>query len=205
MMKGLLTKDALIIKKYCIYNILITIVFFAISIYSSNSSFFLYYSAAMISLIPITVFAYDEGAKWSRYEAILPIKKSVSVTEKYLLLLILVVPAVIIFGALSAVRNELNFNDAVINAGVIFISSSIAPCTAFPIIFKFGYLKGRILNIIIIAVMVAFITVLTSVKNTLDFENAEITISPFVFIIIPFVILAISYLISLAIYKSKEI
>lgn len=205
MMKGLLTKDALIIKKYCIYNFIITALFFVISIYSNNSSFFLYYSAAMISLIPITVFAYDEVAKWSRYEAILPMKKSVTVTEKYLLLLILVIPAVIIFGALSAVRNELNFNDAVINAGVIFISSSIAPCTAFPIIFKFGYLKGRIINVIIIAVMVAFITALTSVKNTLEFENAEITINPFIFIIIPFAILAISYLISLAIYKSKEI
>ncbi len=205
MMKGLLTKDALIIKKYCIYNFIITALFFVISIYSNNSSFFLYYSAAMISLIPITVFAYDEGAKWSRYEAILPMKKSVSVTEKYLLLLILVVPAVIVFGTLYAIRNDLNFNDAVINAGVIFISSSIAPCTAFPIIFKFGYLKGRILNIIIIAVMVAFITALTSVKNTLEFENAEITINPFIFIIIPFAILAISYLISLAIYKSKEI
>lgn len=204
-MKGLLTKDALIIKKYCIFNFLIAIVFFAISIYSPNSSFFLYYSAAMISLIPITVFAYDEAAKWSRYEAILPMKKSVTVTEKYLLLLILVIPTVIIFGTLSAVRTDLNFNDAVINAGTIFIISAFVPCIAFPIIFKFGYLKGRIINVIIVAAMVAVITILTAIKNTLDFENAEITINPFIFIIIPFAILAISYLISLAIYKSKEI
>lgn len=205
MMKGLLTKDALIIKKYCIYNFIITVLFFVISIYSPNSSFFLYYSAAMVSLVPITVFAYDEGAKWSRYEAILPMKKSVSVTEKYLLLIILVLPIVLIFGVVSAIRNGLNLNDAVLNIGVLFISSMIAPCVAFPIIFKFGYLKGRILNIIIIAVMVAFITVLTSVKNTLEFENAEITINPFVFIIIPFIILALSYLISFAIYKKKEV
>ncbi|MDE6723656.1 MAG: ABC-2 transporter permease, partial [Eubacterium sp.] len=95
-MKGLLIKDFKFIKKHNFGFIIVSVLFLCIAAINSSSMYFAYYSGAMISLMPIFTMAYDEHYNWNKYEAVLPIKKSIIVLEKYVLLAIISVPAVMI-------------------------------------------------------------------------------------------------------------
>ena len=82
-MKGLLIKDAILIKKYCILNFAISVLFFAISVMDPENILFALVSVVLISRIPITINAYDEQFKWNLFEAALPINRKTVVLEKY--------------------------------------------------------------------------------------------------------------------------
>lgn len=83
-MKGLFVKDCILIKNIAFSYIDINYVFI-MSILGSSNIFFRFYSVVMLSIIPITISAYDEQCKWSAYEAALPISRKQVVLENTLL------------------------------------------------------------------------------------------------------------------------
>lgn len=204
-MKGLLIKDAILIKKYCIFHFIISLLFFAISVANGSNLFFRFYSVAMVSIIPITISAYDEQCKWNAYEAALPISRKQVVLEKYIVALILVIPTTIIYSAILLIIGKENTSDIFAEASLMLLCGIIPPSIVLPIIYKFGYLKGRIINFIIIAVLVALISITSfGYVSVTDSQNLFNTAFALIVFAATFVIFIVSLLISTAVYSKKE-
>lgn len=203
-MKGLLIKDAILIKKYCIFHFIMSIMFFVMSIVGKSNLFFRFYSVVMLSIIPITISAYDEQCKWNQYEAALPISRKQTVIEKYIVELMMVVPSTVIYSAILLIINNENKGEILLSAPLMLLCGIIPSSIVLPIIFKFGYLKGRIINFIIIAIA-AMISITFFGYISVD-ENLELVNTVFAIIIFAaaVVIFIISLLISIAVYRKKE-
>ena len=154
-MKGLLIKDAILIKKYCILNFAISVLFFAISVMDPENILFALVSVVLISLIPITINAYDEQFKWNLFEAALPINRKTVVLEKYALLLILVLPVTVIYSLIGLIFNDFSFEEFLFNWSVMLFTGIITPCVTIPILLKFGYIKSRVISIVVIILFAA--------------------------------------------------
>lgn len=210
-MKGLILKDAILIKKYCIFHFLISIIFFIISVIGSSveksNLNFTYYAVAMISIIPITISAYDEQSKWNVYEASLPLSRKQIVFEKYILTALIVVPVSFIYTIILFTLKGGDLSKAIINFTVMLLFGLISPCVVLPIIYKFGYLKGRIINLIIIALIMAIASVsaVTSIsENQPDFSVILGGFTEPLLLATAVIIFVLSAAISVSIYNKKE-
>lgn len=210
-MKGLILKDAILIKKYCIFHFLISIIFFIISVIGSSveksNLNFTYYAVAMISIIPITISAYDEQSKWNVYEASLPLSRKQIVFEKYILTALIVVPVSFIYTIILFTLKGGDLSKAIINFTVMLLFGLISPCVVLPIIYKFGYLKGRIINLIIIALIMAIASVsaVTSTsENQPDFSVLLGSFTEPLLLAAAVIIFVLSAAISVSIYNKKE-
>ncbi|MCD7872500.1 MAG: ABC-2 transporter permease, partial [Clostridiales bacterium] len=166
-----------------------------------------YYSIAIISLIPITVFAYSETYKWNIYENILPVTRKQAAAEKYLLTLILILPALIIQTVLFIVLRTIALNEAAYFISNSLVAALAIPIIMLPIIYKFGYLKGRIVNMIVIAIIMASLTMLNGVlstKGVIPGSEFSPNKSAFVIAAAGIALFIISMLISIKIYEKKE-
>lgn len=207
-MKGLLIKDFMMIKKHCMMLVPIGLVFFAISVASQASSmYFAYYSAAIFSMLPITVMAYDEANKWNKYEILLPIGKAKIVLEKYILLIIFIVPVILIESIGLAVTCNLSVSYTISLISIMLFCGTIAPTVVLPIIFRFGYLKGRIINIIVASLMVVVVNVI-AVTNSSNGTLVESEFEPNEYSILvaaaAVLLIGVSLFISVKVYKNRE-
>lgn len=206
-MKGLLIKDFKFIKKHNFGFIIVALLFFCLSVLSNSSMYFAYYSAAMISLMPVFTMAYDENYKWNKYEAILPIKKSAIVLEKYILLAIIAVPAVMIEALLFHYVKGLSIEHTTSLAYLMLFISFLSPAIVLPLNFRFGYLKGKIINLIVIGVMAASITAI-NIRNNTGETALEGQFTPqndaLLFAILGIILLMISLGLSVLLYKKRE-
>lgn len=203
-MKGLLIKDAILIKKYCILNFAISVLFFAISVTDSENILFTLVSVVLISLIPITINAYDEQFRWNLFEAALPISRKTVAFEKYALLLILVLPVTAIYSLIGFILNDFSFKEFLFNWSVMLFTGIITPSVTIPILLKFGYIKSRVITIVVI---ILFAAGGASAASIVDLAKIPTNISgpvPLILIFVSAVIAVISYLISNAIYAKKE-
>lgn len=201
-MKGLLIKDAILIKKYCVFHFVISLVFFSISVFDDANLFFAYYAVSIVSIIPITISAYDEQCRWNAYEAIVPISKKQSVAEKYIITVCIIVPVAVLYSIIMLFVKKENFSDTLLNLSIMLLCGVIPPSIVLPIIFKFGYLKGRTINFIIIAIMASFTSLGygSAVDNPLRFNAAMVLIM----LVAAAAVFMLSVLISSAVYKNKE-
>ena len=205
-MKGLLIKDAILIKKYCLFHFFVSILFFAISVFGQENLFFGYYAVTMISIIPITISAYDEQTKWNSYEAILPVGRKNIAAEKYLITLCLVLPVTLIYSAVLYFAKEESLNTFLLNAAMMLLFGIISPCIILPIISRFGYLKGRIINFII-AILVVIASISASASGIIESTGGiKLTAGVLAAILAAAAVLIFiaSLLISAAIYSKKE-
>ncbi len=206
-MKGLMIKDFYLIKKHCLALFAVSIIFLLISLFTPQSTYFSYYYVAMISIIPISLMAYDDGYKWNRYEIITPVSRKNIVSEKYILLLLLILPIVLAEGIFFGILLKLNILQIISLLSLMLLCGIISPIIIFPIIFKFGYIKGKIVNMIIIAILTAFITFI-NIINISGSTLIEGTFNPqkytFVFSVIAVILLAVSWLISVRVYSKRE-
>lgn len=206
-MKGLLIKDLMMTKKHGAAIILCCIIFFVISAFS-KSVYLSFYASALISLIVITIMAFDEAYRWTKYEAVLPVSKKSIVLEKYLLVLIICAPVIIIQAIFYPAVFGYGFADTAELIAVNILCAIISPSIIFPIIFKFGYIKAKAMNIVLIA-LIATVTGI-SAKFTLTGDvliegslslNTSIVL---IFLAVSVLIYTTSILLSIRLYKSKE-
>lgn len=211
-MKGLLIKDAILIRKYCKFHFLISLIFFIISLVGSSVKTsninFVYYAVVMVSIIPITISAYDEQSKWNFYEAALPLSRKQIVLEKYILTVFIVIPVSVIYTViLFAVRGG-DSSKAFLTFAIMLLFSLISPSVILPIIYKFGYLKGRIINLIIIALIMAMASVLAITSTNEEQINLSVLLgggfTQLFLLAAAVIIFVLSATISVSIYEKKE-
>lgn len=206
-MKGLLIKDFLLIKKHNISFLFVWVLFFGLSLLSETSMYFSYYSIAMISLMSVFTMAYDENSKWNRYEAILPIKESTIVLEKYILVSITTIPFIILETLAFYFVKELSVENTASLAYLMIFIGIICPAVTLPINFRFGYLKGKLINFIVIAVMAASVTAINMINSTggtaVD-SNFKPQADAFLFAVLAVILFIISFGLSVVLYRRRE-
>lgn len=203
-MKGLLLKDFYLLRKYCRAFIFMVIVFWAASLFAEDNAFLSTYPVLLASVMPVTLISYDEREKWNLYSAALPYSRGQIVSAKYLtgLLSVLVVMVMTVGGqtARMVYQGVASPKSVLAMMAPFIVISLIGPSVLLPIIYKFGTEKGRIAYYILIGVIcgsAVFIPAITDFMNLLRF--------PLVIAAATIVIYAGSWLLSIAIYRKKEL
>lgn len=210
-MKGLLWKDFYMIQKYCKAMLVPVIVFLAVSMvddYSSNL-LFLFYPVVLMGLVPVTILAYDEKCRWLTYGETFPYSREQLVSVKYLISLLLMCGAWLVSFVLQLIRVKLNL--VALHEHILFmlvfvlaiglLSSGIL----FPIVFKLGTEKGRFAYMSTIILICAGGFILTSLDDLkIVLPISANTLSVLIFMV-SVVIFFLSWLLSIQIYKKREL
>jgi ABC-2 type transport system permease protein len=202
-MTGLIIKDLLNLKKQGKIYLLLVVFYFAMGLVNENTSMFTSMMTMVAVLIPLTAMAYDERSKWDRYALTMPISRKNMVMSRYLLGLIFLIVAFVLSMLVNMVISNMKTaeNTLVVLGG--FSTGLMLMSVIFPLLFKFGVEKGRILMMIVIFIPVAALMMISKLGISMPDEEiikSVIYLSP----IIGAVIFLISIYVSLWIYKKKE-
>ncbi|MEE3472330.1 MAG: ABC-2 transporter permease [Butyrivibrio hungatei] len=146
-MKGLLLKDWYMMRKYCRSYLLIAAVFIAVSLYSNDNLFFIFYPCLLCGMIPVNLLGYDERSRWMQYSGTLPYTKTQIVSAKYLIGLLAPVTILIVTGIAQGVKmtvaGNFVFGEFVVLMLLMLIVATLTSSISLPFIFKLGVEKGR--------------------------------------------------------------
>lgn len=212
-MLGLIKKDLYLVKGN-IKRILVMLVIFGLMSFqgSIDISFIVPF---MCTMIFITTFSYDEYNKWDAYAITLPNGKKNVVKSKYFTSILLIIISVILTLCLSIVlgllKSGINIDNLISsNLGVTF-GLVLLNSIMFPMIFKYGVEKSRIVLFVIVALFTAMISIVIAfLKDILTdslVNNIVIFFNNYGFIILPLIMiifLYLSYILSVKIYNKKE-
>ena len=204
-MKGLILKDIYMAGKYMKSILLLVVVFTLVALFGEGSDFFLFFPCLFAGVVPLSLQSYDESFKWTQYSAALPCKRSQIVSVKYIDGLVLSVIMVILVSAVHAVKvgGGESIND-IASFGVCMLAVGlIAPALSLPFIFKLGAEKGRIAYLVVVAIISGMFTFFFK-SETLPVKDAGgFPIALFVLAVA--VLFALSWLISVRVYNSREL
>ncbi len=158
-MKGMFIKDLCIMKLQVRFFILIVILAVMLAANGSGASFFLSYVMFVFSIFTITTISYDEMDNGMMYLLTLPVTRKQYVLEKYLFGIFMiglsaVISLLLMPAGLMIQKAELNMTELLLvtamTTGIVLVFLAMA----FPVQFKFGSEKGRIMMFILFAVIV---------------------------------------------------
>jgi len=213
-MLGLMIKDVYTMKKQLKVVLVISLFYIIFSIADNNIGFLSFVALfANLGLI-LSTFSYDEKNHWDKYATILPVSYQRIVFSRYAEILIINVAMFVILAPISffvkqpeqEILEVLSVIIAVICMGIILLS------IMFPIIYKIGMEKARIMIFVIIFIPIC--AVVTLGKLDMNFNIGNLLESPVVnfisyhlYIICPLiaaVFFALSFQLSKVIVAKKE-
>lgn len=160
-MKGLLQKDLYQIWYYARTILLASAVMMAVSVAMSgeNRSFFMVYASFLISMLPMTLLAYDQNSRFAGYSAALPVTKGQLVGCKYLIGLFAMVLADLLAGFTLAVvwlrggsvSGEMVFNNLMQVSAMPLLGSAVL----LPLTYRFGYEKAKYIYYLFVGLFAA--------------------------------------------------
>lgn len=216
-MTGLILKDFLNLKKNFKIFGLLTIFYGFLAYTSGDSSFFSSIFTMLIAVLTISLYSYDEAAKWDAYALTMPISKENVVQGKYIMMLLLTLFGSVFGFAFSAIISILKDNgsmlDMIRSCGFGSVIVIIFYSITIPFITKLGVEKARMVFFAVYIIPFAIYYILSRRIKEGKLEVPErivdliSIISKNVYIIIPLTVLAalmISYSISIRIYHKKE-
>ena len=146
-MKGLLLKDWYMMKKYCRAYLLIAVVFIAVSLFSNDNMFFVFYPCLLCGMIPVNLLGYDERSRWMQYSGTLPYTKTQIVSGKYLIGLLSQITILVATGvaqvAKMLIAHNFELGDFAVLMLLMLIVSTLTSSICLPFVFKLGVEKGR--------------------------------------------------------------
>ncbi len=146
-MKGLLLKDWYMMKKYCRAYLFIAVVFIAVSLFSNDNMFFVFYPCLLCGMIPVNLLGYDERSRWMQYSGTLPYTKTQIVSGKYLIGLLSQITILVATGVAQAAKmliaHNFELGDFAVLMLLMLIVSTLTSSICLPFVFKLGVEKGR--------------------------------------------------------------
>ena len=146
-MKGLLLKDWYMMKKYCRAYLLIAVVFIAVSLFSNDNMFFVFYPCLLCGMIPVNLLGYDERSRWMQYSGTLPYTKTQIVSGKYLIGLLSQITILVATGVAQAAKmliaHNFELGDFAVLMLLMLIVSTLTSSICLPFVFTLGVEKGR--------------------------------------------------------------
>ena len=201
-MKGLLLKDFYNVKNLILYYALVAAVFAVVSVVSSNIYFFCGFMIFIsVGLVSSTI-SYDAQDKWDRYALSSGVSRRTAVLSKYVFTVVTILCSLalgLILALALGYRLAVDFLPVVAYsfAGVLSVGI-VLPC-----FFRFGVEKARVIYMIVIVFTVALMVGGISLFERLNFA-AQAPWMLVLLAVLSVAILAISYFVSLRIYRNKE-
>ena len=201
-MKGLLLKDFYNGKNLILYYALVAAVFAVVSVVSSNIYFFCGFMIFIsVGLVSSTI-SYDAQDKWDRYALSSGVSRRTAVLSKYVFTVVTILCSLalgLILALALGYRQAVDFLPVVAYsfAGVLSVGI-VLPC-----FFRFGVEKARVIYMIVIVFTVALMVGGISLFERLNFA-AQAPWMLVLLAVLSVAILAISYFVSLRIYRNKE-
>lgn len=214
-MKGLLLKDLYMMKKYGMWNIIIALLFIVASLFG-YTMFDFFYPCLVCSMIPMSIISYDEKSRWDQYCGTLPFTKTQIVSSKYIMGLLVQMTVILINIIAHGIKMcvigdfQLEYLMMILTTNVL---ASIFPSICLPLVFKFGAEKGRVIAVAIMGLILAqfaFVNILTIqiISSTYNEHEVQMKFDTSIFVVgclVAAVVYAISWLLSVALYKKREI
>ncbi len=209
--KGVLMKDLALIKNQLLIVIFIIAIYSASMLILDNKSDYLSgfagsYSVVIMSMMPVTLLAYDEKNKWGIYSAAMPVSRKANVVSKYIIMLGLSILNAAIIGMIFLVSGNgdmLSFLTAI--AAVSILTGSIVTVLAY----KFGSNNARF--IFIACIFIFFIAafwaagaISTIFGSSFQAGSYTVNIILSVFLLISILICLASMMASIHIYEKKD-
>lgn len=212
-MKGLLLKDYYVMLKNCRAFLPLVIVFLAVSAVSPHNSFFRYYTAIMVGMIPMNLLSFDEKDGWDRTCIMFPYTRTQMVSGKYLYGLILVLFLAAVSGLLVAAAGissgMIAWQQLLRDTAVMATAGLMASAFVLPFSFKFGTEKGRIAYYAVIVLICAMLGMIAigveeggknRIIQMLLSENAV-----YGYMAASLLVYIVSWLLSVCFYKKREL
>lgn len=189
-------------KNLILYYALVAAVFAVVSVVSSNIYFFCGFMIFIsVGLVSSTI-SYDAQDKWDRYALSSGVSRRTAVLSKYVFTVVTILCSLalgLILALALGYRQAVDFLPVVAYsfAGVLSVGI-VLPC-----FFRFGVEKARVIYMIVIVFTVALMVGGISLFERLNFA-AQAPWMLVLLAVLSVAILAISYFVSLRIYRNKE-
>ena len=216
--KGLITKELVFLKSYK-KNLILFVILAAMLCFLNDSitSFMPVYIPLILGMIATNSFVYDSQANSERYLLSFPLNKKDIIRTKYIYILSFTVLGSIlgiVFAIiLQSIKDSslLNIDDIVSTGAGALFGMMILQMFQIPILIKFGYEKGKFIQMIaiVLIMMVASILLVTPIKITSLSLNEVLDMLKqyglYIIAIVTVLFYLLSYKISYNLYKKKEL
>lgn len=208
-MKGLLLKDWYMMKKYCRSYILIAAVFIAVSFFSNDNMFFIFYPCLLCGMIPVNLLGYDERSRWMQYSGTLPYTRTQIVSGKYLIGLLAQLTILVATGVAQAVKMTVAGNFVFVDFAVLMllmlIVSTLTSSICLPFVFKLGVEKGRTAYYIMIGFVCGASVLASSYFRGQLVAEVEPNAILFAIAVVGIGVYVLSWYLSVVFFKKREI
>lgn len=201
-MKGLILKDFYTMRQQLKIYLVIMAFWLFLAFQDNNASFFGGLTSFFAVMIPISAIAYDEQANWDKYALTMPVSRAQMVLSKYVLTFICILICSILTLATSIMISK-NVTESIMTTIIFMSIGLIFASIIFPAVFKLGVEKGRMV-LIGIAVLPTILLTMISKLNFIEPDEAFVERALCFAPAAAVVILALSILLSVHIYKKKE-
>ena len=208
-MKGLLLKDWYMVKEYCRTYLLIAVGFIALSFFSDNNMFFVFYPCMLCGMIPVNLLAYDERSRWMQYSGTLPYTKKQIVSGKYLIGLLAQLAILIATGVGQVVKMSVAggfvFGDFAVLMLLLLIVSTLSSSISLPFVFKLGVEKGRTAYYVMIGFVCGASVLASSILRGQLMTEIQPNLILAVIAIVGIGVYILSWYLSVLFFKKREI
>ena len=211
MMKGLITKEILVLIKNNKVQFFCILLFAVLGIATKRPSYIMFIPLLLPMLVKQSL-AVDETSKWDKYSVCFPVNRKKIVSSKYIVVFFAALTsfaiAVLSFILMNTINKErvISNDDILVYIAMTTSLSIILPSMTYPFDFKFGTAKGRLIYFIITGVAVAGLSALFVQSDLPSFitKLTQPTVIGAVFAA-ALIIFTASWFISARIYESREI
>ena len=208
-MLGMIKKEICLIKGNL--KTFIAIILIYLGFMFMNDSNFSFMIPFMIAMIGISTFNYDDFYNWHTYLTTFPNGKINAVKGKYISIFSLTILASLLALLISIIIGNIQGNLNLEEATSFLFGTSFAliilMSILFPLLFKFGAEKGKIMIIAVSFLMAGLVTLFTKyikIDISTNFINFLDKYGIFIFGFISLIFIYVSYTISKKIYLKKE-
>lgn len=214
-MSGLVIKDFMVLRKQGKSYLLILGLYALLTImgvfyYSVMSSMMV----VLVMMLPMATFSYDDLARWDKYAAAMPVGRAGIVKAKYITTLLITGGSALLCLVLNTVVAAARLEDASFGALNLTLLACLGVgvlinAVILPMMFKYGAEKARGMSMGVMLVLFVLIFGLSALLAETGLESfipeAVMLWSPVILALFAAAALALSYRLSLRIYRKKEL
>lgn len=223
-MKGLILKDFYSLKVYVKTLFIMVALYALLGIFTDSPSMLSGLIGVFCMILPVTSFSYDKYFKWEEFALSLPLRRAKIVLAKYIFTALLVLFSMVFITVFSILIELFSAQTISMDGAWELLMTNyftmgiflLLPAILLPVMFKFGPDKGRVALIavlggfsLLIVAAAQFLPSLApelaqSLKGTFANEHnalAVLNIIP----IVTIVLFILSYFLSCAFYRAREV
>lgn len=208
-MRGLLRKDFYQLMRHCRFFLIIVVVFGLFGLMGNGDFFFQFYPCIIVSILPVSLCALDENEKWNVYSGTLPISRAQLVSVRYIMSLLLVGAAITLVTLIQIIRLLINGVALGVQLptliAVLTAAALLSPAVMLPFVFRFGAERGRLICVGFLVFVTVFITTMLTLDDFSFFSTISGATGIWILLIVAAAVYALSWLISIVVYRKREL